>query len=113
MCFDACSPLRHSRACLPVTGLSGSIDENTGQHHRENAGSRVGWCAKPDTLWRMPEVIIEIAQGRTQDQKRALIKEITEAVVRTCSVPADAVTVIIHENPLTDKGKGGVPFSER
>lgn len=73
----------------------------------------MGWCAKPDTLWRMPEVIIEIAQGRTQDQKRALIKEITEAVVRTCSVPADAVTVIIHENPLTDKGKGGVPFSER
>lgn len=66
-----------------------------------------------DTLARMPEVIIEIAQGRTQDQKRALIKEITEAVVRTCSVPADAVTVIIHENPLTDKGKGGVPFSER
>jgi 4-oxalocrotonate tautomerase len=66
-----------------------------------------------DTLARMPEVIIEIAQGRTQDQKRALIKEITEAVVRTCSVPADAVTVIIHENPLTDKGKGGVLFSER
>ena len=66
-----------------------------------------------DTLARMPEVIIEIAQGRTQEQKRALIKEITEAVVRTCAVPADAVTVIIHENPLTDKGKGGVLFSER
>jgi 4-oxalocrotonate tautomerase len=70
-------------------------------------------ASKSDTLARMPEVIIEIAQGRTQDQKRALIKEITEAVVRTCSVPADAVTVIIHENPLTDKGKGGVLFSER
>ena len=36
----------------------------------------------------MPEVIIEIAQGRTADQKRALVKEITNAVVNTCSVPA-------------------------
>jgi 4-oxalocrotonate tautomerase len=61
----------------------------------------------------MPEVIIEIAQGRTADQKRALVKEITDAVVRTCNVAADAVTVIIHENPLTEKAKGGVLFSER
>jgi 4-oxalocrotonate tautomerase len=61
----------------------------------------------------MPEVIIEIAQGRTADQKRALVKEITDAVVRTCNVAADAVTVIIHENPQTDKAKGGVLFSER
>jgi 4-oxalocrotonate tautomerase len=77
-----------------------------GSPHRSRPPNPIRWQ-------RMPEVIIEIAQGRTQDQKRALIKEITEAVVRTCSVPADAVTVIIHENPLTDKGKGGVPFSER
>ncbi|MBV9546250.1 MAG: tautomerase family protein [Chloroflexi bacterium] len=61
----------------------------------------------------MPEVIIELAQGRSTDQKRALVKEITDAVVRTCNVAADAVTVIIHENPPTDKGKGGVLFSER
>jgi 4-oxalocrotonate tautomerase len=61
----------------------------------------------------MPEVIIELAQGRTTDQKRALVKEITDAVVRTCNVAADAVTVIIHENPSTDKAKGGVLFSER
>ena len=65
------------------------------------------------TLACMPEVIIEIAQGRSQDQKRALIQEVTNAVVKTCSVPADAVTVIIHENPKTDKAKGGVLFSER
>ena len=27
--------------------------------------------------------------------------------------PADAVTIIIHENPRTDKAKGSVLFSER
>ena len=61
----------------------------------------------------MPEVIIELAQGRTLDQKRALVREITRAVVETCSVQADAVTVIIHENPPTDKAKGGVLFADR
>jgi 4-oxalocrotonate tautomerase len=61
----------------------------------------------------MPEVIIELAQGRSVDQKRALVKDITEAVVRNCQVTADSVTIIIHENPKTDKAKGGVLFSER
>ncbi len=61
----------------------------------------------------MPEVIIEMAQGRTLDDKRSLVKDITDAVVRNCKVDPDAVTVIIHENPRTDKAKGGVLFSER
>src|SRR5438270_4949284 len=61
----------------------------------------------------MPEVIIELAEGRSVDQKRSLVKDITDAVVRNCNVSPDAVTVIIHENPRTDKAKGGVLFSER
>jgi 4-oxalocrotonate tautomerase len=61
----------------------------------------------------MPEVIIEMAQGRSLDEKRSLVKDITDAVVRNCKVDPDAVTVIIHENPRTDKAKGGVLFSER
>src|SRR5919201_5472008 len=61
----------------------------------------------------MPEVIIELAEGRSVEQKRALVKDITEAIVRNCQVTPDAVTVIIHENPRTDKAKGGVLFSER
>ena len=65
------------------------------------------------TLAGMPEVIIELAQGRSLHQKRALVKDITDAVVRNCQVSPDAVTVIIHENPKTDKAKGGVLFSER
>ena len=61
----------------------------------------------------MPEVIIEMAQGRTLDEKRALVKDITDAVVKNCKVDKDAVTVIIHENPRTDKAKGGVLFCDR
>ena len=61
----------------------------------------------------MPEVIIEMAQGRNVDQKRALVQGITRVMTETLSVEADEVTVIIHENPRTDKAKGGVLFSER
>ncbi len=34
----------------------------------------------------MPEVIIELAQGRTIEQKRALVRQVTQAVVDTCDV---------------------------
>jgi 4-oxalocrotonate tautomerase len=61
----------------------------------------------------MPEVIIELAKGRSVDQKRALVKGITQVVVETCNTPASEVTVIIHETPLTDKAKGGVLFADR
>ena len=61
----------------------------------------------------MPEIIVELAEGRSVDQKRALVKDITEAVVRNCGVDREAVVVIIHENPKTDKAKGGVLFSDR
>jgi len=61
----------------------------------------------------MPEVIIELAEGRSVEQKRRLVKEITEVVVRVCDVDPQAVIVIIHTNPKTDKAKGGVLFSDR
>ncbi len=61
----------------------------------------------------MPEVIIELAEGRTLDQKRTIVREITDTISRVCNVDPEAVVVIIHENPRTDKAKGGVLFSDR
>ncbi len=61
----------------------------------------------------MPEIIVYAVEGRTPDQKRALMKDITDAVVRNFAVPAEAVVVQIVESPKTSKSKGGVPFSER
>ena len=37
----------------------------------------------------MPEITIELNEGRSIEQKRALCKGITEVVVETCKVPAD------------------------
>jgi 4-oxalocrotonate tautomerase len=61
----------------------------------------------------MPEIVIYAVEGRTIDQKRALVKDITNAVVRNFDVEPEAVTVQIVEARKTDKAKGGVLFSER
>ncbi|HYM68181.1 MAG TPA: tautomerase family protein [bacterium] len=61
----------------------------------------------------MPEVYVHAVRGRTLEQKRALVKDITDAVVRNFAVSADAVMVEIVEIDPSCKAKGGVLFSER
>lgn len=61
----------------------------------------------------MPEIYVYAIEGRSIDQKRALVKEITDSVVRHFEVDAEAVTVQIVESSKTNKAKGGVLFSER
>jgi 4-oxalocrotonate tautomerase len=61
----------------------------------------------------MPEVYVHAVEGRSLDQKRALVKDITAAVVKNFDVPADAVLVEIVETAKGNKAKGGVLFSER
>ena len=61
----------------------------------------------------MPEVIVYAIAGRTPEQKKGLMKDITDAVVKNFGSPTEAVTVQIVESPKTDKAKGGVPFTER
>ena len=60
----------------------------------------------------MPEVYVHAVKGRTLEQKRGLIKDITDAVVKNFSVPVEAVTIEIVESEPTAKAKGGVLFSE-
>ena len=61
----------------------------------------------------MPEIHVFAAEGRTLDQKRQLMKDITDAVVKNFGVPPDVVVVQIIEAPKTSKSRGGVLFSER
>ena len=61
----------------------------------------------------MPEITVSMAAGRTDEQKKGLMLDITNAVMKNCNVPADAVTVQINEAPLNNKMKGGKTFVER
>jgi len=60
----------------------------------------------------VPEIIVELAEGRTVEVKRALVREITDAVVRVLGGEPDTVLVIIHDNPRSAKGRGGVLYSD-
>ena len=60
----------------------------------------------------MPEVIVYILEGRSIEQKRGLVKDITTAVVKNTGAPTEAVTVSLVETAKTSKAKGGVLFSE-
>jgi 4-oxalocrotonate tautomerase len=60
----------------------------------------------------MPEVVVYALGGRSQEQKKGLMKDITDAVVKNYSVPADAVVVTLVETEKQSKMKGGVLFSE-
>ncbi|NEU30454.1 2-hydroxymuconate tautomerase family protein [bacterium LRH843] len=56
----------------------------------------------------MPIVTVKLLEGRTDDQKRALIEKVTDAVIETAVCDRDRVSVVIEEMKLTDFGKGGV-----
>ncbi len=61
----------------------------------------------------MPEVYIYAIEGRTLDQKRKLVKEVTEAVARNLDVAEDAVLIQLLKSSREAKAKGGVLFSDR
>ncbi|MBC9179088.1 tautomerase family protein [Pseudoroseomonas ludipueritiae] len=61
----------------------------------------------------MPEIMVFAAEGRTVDQKRGLVKDLTDAMVKNFGVPAESVTVQIVESSKESKAKGGVLFSDR
>ena len=56
----------------------------------------------------MPEVYVHVVKGRTFEQKKALVQDITTAVMKHMNAPADAVVVTIIEADADSKGKGGV-----
>jgi 4-oxalocrotonate tautomerase len=60
----------------------------------------------------VPEILVHIVEGRSAESKKALMRDITEAVVRNFAVPAERVVVQIVESPKSDKMRGGVAFDE-
>jgi 4-oxalocrotonate tautomerase len=61
----------------------------------------------------MPEVYVHAVEGRSPEQKKALMKDITDAVVKNFNSSPGDVVVTIVECTRVNKAKGGVPFSER
>jgi len=60
----------------------------------------------------MPEIVVYLLEGRSVEQKRGLVKDVTAAVVKNLGVPIESVTVSLLETTKEAKGKGGVLFSD-
>jgi 4-oxalocrotonate tautomerase len=56
----------------------------------------------------MPVVTVELWEGRTVEQKRALCRAITDAMVEHADAKPDGLHVIIHEVPKENWARGGV-----
>jgi 4-oxalocrotonate tautomerase len=65
----------------------------------------------------MPEITVHAAEPtdgpRSIEQKRGLVKDLTDAIVRHFNVRPEAVVVNIIDDKRENKAKGGVLFSDR
>jgi len=59
----------------------------------------------------MPFITVQLIEGRSVEQKHALIKEISEAAIRVLDADPDNVRIVINEVTSDDWGVGGVPVA--
>lgn len=55
----------------------------------------------------MPIVQIDMMTGRTVEQKKELVKKVTEVIAETANCPKDAVSIIIRDMEPENYGHGG------
>jgi 4-oxalocrotonate tautomerase len=57
--------------------------------------------------YTMPIIILKQRKGLSLEQKRRIVREFTETMVRTTGVKKELVTILIEELSLEDIGKAG------
>ncbi len=61
----------------------------------------------------MPTLRVELMEGRTLEQKKALVKALTQAVVDTLGSKAESVDVLLFDIKRHDWATGGELWSEK
>ncbi|MFM7330821.1 MAG: 4-oxalocrotonate tautomerase [Brachymonas sp.] len=61
----------------------------------------------------MPTLKVEMLEGRTPEQKTALVKALTQAVVESLGSKPESVDVLIYDIPRQNWATGGIQWSER
>jgi 4-oxalocrotonate tautomerase len=59
----------------------------------------------------MPIIDVTLFEGREEETKLQLMREVTEVVARRLEVPPAVVTVVLREIPRTNLTKGGSTIS--
>lgn len=61
----------------------------------------------------MPQVHVNIREGRGPEKVRELIGALSQAVIDTLGAPPETVQVIVTEVPATHWARGGVTLAEK
>ncbi|MBX3600130.1 MAG: 4-oxalocrotonate tautomerase [Rubrivivax sp.] len=61
----------------------------------------------------MPAIHVELFEGRTVEQKRALAQALTDAVVKTLGGSPEAVDIVFRDVARHDWATGGTLWSDR
>ena len=61
----------------------------------------------------MPIIRVEMFTGRTEQQKRVLVRELTDAFVNVVSGTPESVNVVITDVDKSDWGSGGELCSDK
>ena len=60
----------------------------------------------------MPQVHVHMLRGRTLEQKRRLIEELTRVMVDVAQADREQVAVVLHEVDAENWGRGGISMAE-
>jgi 4-oxalocrotonate tautomerase len=61
----------------------------------------------------MPTIRVEFFEGRTDEQKRAYAKALTEATVKTLGSSPESVDILFYDIKKSDWATGGVLWSDK
>ena len=61
----------------------------------------------------MPTLRVDMFEGRTHEQKRALAKELTDACVRAIGVSPESVDILFFDIPKQHWASGGKLWSDK
>ena len=61
----------------------------------------------------MPIIRVEMFTGRTDEQKKILVKELTDSFIKSCGGNREAVEVIITDIEQKNWGKAGELYSNK
>jgi 4-oxalocrotonate tautomerase len=61
----------------------------------------------------MPLIEVHLLEGRTAEQKKAMLEAVTKAVQETLGAPVETIRIWIEEFPATDYMAAGVWYGDR
>lgn len=58
----------------------------------------------------MPMIRIEMLEGRSEDKKNKMLREVTEAMARALEIDEEEVDIIVYEIKKKDWSTGGISW---